>query len=86
MSYKITVINNDTGEVVVNEENVKVILGAITTEENTGVLVQTAASANEILNALDGVEESKALLFTKFPTLKLIDAFRTFRKETSDEH
>lgn len=86
MSFKITIIDNDTGKVTLNEENARVILGAITTEETTGVLVQTAGSSNEVLNALDGIDEAKALLLNKFPTLKLFDAFRKFHKEKMDEH
>lgn len=59
MSFKITVINNDNGKVLINEENAKALIGALVEGDNTGIIALTACNANDILNALHGCDEAR---------------------------
>lgn len=72
MSFKITVINNDNGEVLINEENARALVGALVEGDNTGVIALTACNANDILNALHGCDEARNQILEQNRMLKLL--------------
>ena len=74
MSFKITIIGNDNGDVIFEEENAKAIIGGVTTDERTGCIVHTAGNRNHILNAVNGAEEAKKELFKADPLLGVLYA------------
>lgn len=72
MSFKITIINNEDGEVLVNEENAVAIIGAVTTEEHTACLGYTSCNAMELANAVRGADNAKDSILKKSPMVKLL--------------
>lgn len=71
MSFKITIVNNENGEVMTSVENAKAIIGAITTDEHTQVVGVTNCTTNLLLNALNGVDNAKKEILKRNPLLKL---------------
>ena len=60
MSYKVIIIDNKTNETIVNENNAKVIIGAIANEnaiQSLGILECKASEALETLKKVDKVKE-----------------------------
>lgn len=76
MSFKITITNNENGEVITSVEDAKAIIGAITTDEHTQVCGLTDCNGNLILNALDGVETAKKTILKSNPILRLMFALK----------
>lgn len=74
MSYKITIVDNKDGKVLLEEENAKAIIGSVVNDEHVACLAHIACTNNDILNALSGVESAKKALFDANPLLKLIHA------------
>lgn len=70
MSYKITIVDNENGNVLLNEENAKAIIGAVTNDEHTACLGFTACKANDFLNALFGVDAAKDALLKNNPKIE----------------
>ena len=56
MSYKVTITDNETGEVLVNEENAVVIVGAIGNEQGTRSIGFTACDAISLGDAISMAE------------------------------
>lgn len=56
MSYKVTITNNETGEVLVNEENAVAIVGAIGNEQGTRSIVFTDCDAISLGDAISAAE------------------------------
>lgn len=87
MSFKITIINNDNGEVIASEENAKAIIGAIIGEEHTNSFAFTSCTSMEMLCCIEGVDKAKKSLFKKEPKLEifyhLANKFRV--KDTKDD-
>lgn len=65
MSFKITIINNEDGEVLVNEENAVAIIGAVTTKKHTASLGYTSCDAMELANAVCGADKAKDSILKK---------------------
>lgn len=57
MSYKVTITNNETGAVLVNEENAVAIVGAIGNEQGTRSIGFTACDAISLGNAILATED-----------------------------
>lgn len=71
MSYKVTITNNETGEVLINEENAVAIVGAIGNEIGTHSIGFTACNAISIGNAILAAEDIISQLKTE-PGIKLV--------------
>ena len=56
MSYKVTITNNETGAVLVSEENAVAIVGAIGNEQGTRSIVFTACDAISLVDAISATE------------------------------
>ena len=57
MSYKITITNNKTGEMIVDNGNVVAIVGAIADEENIGQMWLTSCSQFILARVIQEVED-----------------------------
>lgn len=72
MSFKITITDNNNGEVLFNEENARVIIGSIVNKDKTAVLAHIAGNGNDVMNAIFGVDGAKDAVFKDQPTAKLL--------------
>lgn len=70
MSFKVTITNNETGAVLVNEENAVAIIGAIGNEQGTRSIGFTACDAISLGNAILAAEDVIPQLKTE-PRVKL---------------
>lgn len=88
MSYKITIIDNENGEVFLNEENAKAIIGAIASEEGVHCVSHVKCNGLELLAALEGTDRAKDTLLKKHPELQMpyaLKALMNIGKSESDE-
>lgn len=69
MSYKVTITNNETGAVLVNEEKAVAIVGAIGNEQGTHSIVFTDCDAISLGDAISAVEDVISQLKTIKPTV-----------------
>lgn len=76
MSYKITIVDNDNGNILLDEENAKAIIGAVTNDEHTACLGYTDCKANDFLNALCGVDDVKDALLKNNPKIGAMYALK----------
>lgn len=76
MSYKITIVDNDNGNVLLNEENANAIIGAITNGEHTACVAHTKCNANDLLNAVCGVDTAKDALLKDNPRVGAMYALK----------
>ena len=56
MSYKITITNNKTGEIIVDNGNVVAIVGAIADEENIGQMWLTSCNPFVLARVIQEIE------------------------------
>ena len=71
MSYKVTITNNETGAVLVNEENAVAMVGAIGNEQGTRSIVLAACDAISLGDAISAAEDVISQLKTE-PEVKLV--------------
>ena len=57
MSYKITITNNKTGEILVDNDNAVAIVGAIADEENVGQMWFTSCNPLTLAKVIQGAED-----------------------------
>ena len=57
MSYKITITNNKTGEIIVDNDNVVAIVGTIADEENIGQMWFTSCDQFVLARAIQEAED-----------------------------
>lgn len=69
MSYKITITNNETGAVLVNDENAVAIIGAIGNEKGARSIVFTVCDAISLNNAILATENVISKIKRKFPEI-----------------
>lgn len=81
MSFKITITNNDDGEVIVNEENAVAIIGAVTTNEHTACLAYTKCNLIDLFNAIIGTDKAKESILADKPMLKVLFAAQKLKKD-----
>lgn len=72
MSFKITIINNETGETILEREDAAAIIGAVTTEKETAVLGFTNCNGGELLCALKGNDKARDAILNANPIAKLL--------------
>ena len=70
MSYKITVTNNETGEIVVYNENAVAIIGAITDENKTSCILFTYCDVPNLACTVDGAESVISRIKREVPEIK----------------
>lgn len=58
MSFKITITNNENGEVLVNEENAVAIIGAFATENGTAQMGFCACNSFDICRTINAAKKS----------------------------
>ena len=56
MSYKITITNNETGEILVDNDNAVAIVGAISDEEKVGQMCFTNCNPLTLVSVIQGAE------------------------------
>ena len=71
MSFKVTITNNETGAVLVNEENAVAIVGAIGNGQCTHSIGLTACDAISLGDAISAAEDVISQLKTD-PRVKLV--------------
>lgn len=82
MSYKITIVNNENGETVANEENAIAIIGAISSKKSTQTLGLTECNSIKLAIALHRVKQIEEKLLEKYPAVKaLLEAIELFPDE-----
>ena len=81
MSYKITIINNENGEVIANEENAVAIVGAIGNEDTTHALGLTECNGKQLFCALSAVEKVKKGLLENHPEIELMLMIKELKDE-----
>ena len=57
MSYKITITNNKTGEILVDNDNAVAIVGAIADKENVGQMWFTSCNPLTLAKVIQGAED-----------------------------
>lgn len=71
MSYKVTIINNENGKVLIDEENAVAIVGAIGNEQGTRAIGFTDCDAISLWEAISVAEHIISRLKTD-PRVKLV--------------
>jgi hypothetical protein len=79
MSYKIIIIDNETNETIVNENNAKAIIGAIAGEKQVSGVGILECEGDEALNALEMLGKVKEGLFEKHPKLALASLLKEMK-------
>ena len=72
MSYKITITNNETGAVLVNEENAVAIIGAIGNEQGTRSIGFTACDAISLRDAISAADGIISKIKREFPIAECV--------------
>ncbi len=84
MSFKITIINNEDGEVVLNEENAVAIIGAVGIEKGAHCFGYTACNGIELLSTLQGVEKAKGSILEDSPVIAMMHKLAMKAKPDED--
>ena len=91
MSFKITITNNDNGEVLLNEENAVAIIGAVTSEERTAEIGFVNCQTRFLLPALEGAQNAIDDAIGKDKRLevalslkKMLEAFKTKNEDKGE--
>ena len=69
MSYKITITNNKTGEIIVDNGNVVAIVGAIADEENIGQMWFTSCNPFVLARVIQEIEDVISKIKRESPDL-----------------
>ena len=72
MSFKVTIINNENGEVLVNEENAVAVIGAITNADHTQGVGYTNCNALRLAESVRGARASISALLKSHPEIELL--------------
>lgn len=83
MSFKVTIINNENGEVLVNNENAVAIIGSIADEESVQCLGFTRCNGVQLAYAVSGAKKSIAECIADKP---LVEFFSKITDETVSEN
>ena len=83
MSFKITITNNENGEVLLDDENAVAIIGAVVNGEHTAVLGYTNCQGNDLMNAVMGVDQARDAILDNNPMAKLLYGLKELMP---DEH
>lgn len=75
MSFKVTIINNENGDVLVHEENADVIIGSIHAGEGNRAMGFTAANAFAICESIRAAEAVSTELQQRNPELGMLLQF-----------
>ncbi len=67
MSYKVTIINNENNEVLLDLSDARAIIGAVSEEEGTHCLGFTNCNGGILLSTLDGVDTAKDSILKNSP-------------------
>ena len=72
MSYKITITNNETGEILIDNDNAVAIVGAISDEKKTTGILFTCCDAPNLACTVDGAESVISRIKREVPEIKAI--------------
>lgn len=72
MSYKVTITNNETGEVLVNEENAVAIVGTVANKQDIAKIGFTDCNTLCLANAIFGAETVISEIKNVFPAVDLL--------------
>ena len=72
MSYKITITNNETGEILGENDNAVAIIGAITDEKKTSCILFACCDAPDLACTVDGAENVISRIKRELPEIKAI--------------
>lgn len=86
MSFKITIINNENGEVLANEENAVAIVGAITNEEATAQMAFVNCDTIKLANAIHYAEGVTSKIRGETPKLNLLLALSDALDNKNENH
>ena len=86
MSFKVTIINNKNGDVIVNEENAAAIIGAIGTKNDVHCMgfIQDC-SLLEMAGALEGAKRAEEEVAKAHPEVKLAMFLGVLREASSED-
>jgi hypothetical protein len=80
MSYKIIIIDNDDNNVVINENNAKAIIGAVSAEKGVHCLGLIDCKTDEFLSTLKGVDKATDELLKDKPQIGLLHSLERMNK------
>lgn len=83
MSFKVTIINNENGEVLVNEENAVAIIGSITNKDSARGVGFTDCNAIQLAHAVSTAKKSINKLIEDKPFVEFLSEIAD--KISSDE-
>ena len=82
MSYKITIINNKNGEIIVNEENAVAIVGTVVNKQNIDKIGFTDCNALDLANAILAAETVISEIKNEVPAVDLLLQLKAMEDET----
>ena len=83
MSLKITIIDNESGEILVNKENATAIIGAVTEGETTSSFSYIRGNGEDFMSTIFGVDKARDSALESEPIAKLLYGMK---KLMPDEH
>ena len=85
MSYKITITNNKTGEIIVDNGNVVAIVGAIADEENIGQMCFTSCNPFVLARVIQEIEDVISKIKRELPDVDILLRHMEITGETDVE-
>lgn len=82
MSYKVTITNNENGEVIVNEENAVAIVGAVANKQNTAKIGFTDCNTLYLANAILGAETVISEIKNEVPIVDVLLQLKAMEDKT----
>lgn len=85
MSFKITIVDNDNGQVIYKEDNAIAILGAVNNGESTCGMVNVKCSEGDIFCAVATTEEVLENVKKEHPNIEGALAMKALMKKMSEK-
>ena len=82
MSYKVTITNNETGAILVNEENAVAIVGALANKQNIAKIGFTDCNTLHLANAILGAEAVISKIKNEAPAVDLLLQLKAMEDKT----
>lgn len=70
MSLKVTIIDNETGDAILQKDNVVALVGAITTPEETAEIAHLNCKAGKVMDCVTCVQDAVESIFSTYPDIK----------------
>ena len=84
MSYKITIIDNDNGNVILDESEAVAIIGAVSNEEDTAEIGFTDCNGVILAQALDAADGVISTIEERSPQIAILRALRAIKRNMCD--